>query len=76
MAAGRMTGPTLITFTAMILAVMRQVTKTAVITIKRCETFIFKSLNPALMMEEVEHASGNQSHKYHQQDERYREATR
>ena len=42
MAAGKMTGPRLITFTAVTLAVMRQVMKIAVIITNRCETFILK----------------------------------
>ena len=43
MAAGRIMGPRLITFTAMILAVIRQVTKIAVINTNRGETFILKT---------------------------------
>ena len=42
MAAGRTKGPRLITFTAMILAVIRQVTKMAAIITNRWETFILK----------------------------------
>ena len=56
MAAGKITGPRLITFTAMILAVMRQVMKMAVIITNRCEIFI---LYPAVSTEEVEHAAHN-----------------
>ena len=43
MAAGRIQGPRLITFVAMISAVIRLVTKMAVIMTNRCETFIVKS---------------------------------
>ena len=55
-AAGRIKGPRLITFTAMTLAVIRQVMKIAVINTNRCETFI---LNPVLATEEVEHTANN-----------------
>ncbi len=67
MAAGKIQGPMLITFTAMILAVIREVTKIAVIITNRYETFIIRVfafyilplLNPALAAEEVEHACNN-----------------
>ena len=59
MAAGRITRPRLITFTAMILALVRQVTKIAVMITNRCETFM---LNPVLAAEEVEHTANNGYH--------------
>jgi len=40
MAAGKIMKPKLITFTAMTLAVMREVTKIATTITNRCETFI------------------------------------
>ncbi len=73
-AAGRDAGnpkrliPRLIGLTAMILAVIRQVTKMAAITTNRCETFIItkaftgytqRRLNPVLSPKEVEHATNN-----------------
>ena len=69
MATGRKTGPKLIIFTAIILAVIRQVTKIAVIITNRCETFITEIkafadyilplLNPVLATEEIKHAANN-----------------
>ena len=68
MAAGRTTTPKLITFTAIMLAVMRQVAKIAAITTSRCETFTaapsasYRQLNPALAAEEVEYPANNNQH--------------
>ena len=57
MAAGKKTKPRLITLTAIILAVIRQVTKIAAIIINRCETLI---LNPVMTTEEIEHTAYNE----------------
>ena len=58
----------LITFTAIILAVIRQVMKIAVIITNRCETFMTRAvagymlplLNPMMTTEEVKHAADNE----------------
>jgi len=76
-AAGRITKPRLTTFTAMILAVIRQVTKIAAIITNRCETFIVKALsgqimpflNPAVAAEEIEHSANNNHPDKKYQDE-------
>ena len=78
MAAGRMKEPMLITFTAMILAVIRQVTKIAVIIRNRCEKFIIGALalyvllllNPTLATEEEKHATNYGDHDENHVEER------
>ena len=66
MAAGSMTEPRLIIFTAITLAVIRQVTKMVVIITRRYDIFI---LNPALSAEEVEHAANNNNPDEEYEDE-------
>ena len=68
MAAGKKKGPMLIIFTAMILAVMRPVTKMAEIITNRYETFIMArpllaTSNQMFTVEEVEHAANNDEYK-------------
>ena len=61
MAAGKMKGPRLIIFTAITLAVMRQVIKRVVMITNRCETFMLElslpGLNQAFSTKEKEHSA-------------------